>query len=64
LRSPGSHSQEKNYEQNQKSSLAQTPGESQEAQREAKTLEVWKYTNSIDSAALTPRFPIIVSNEQ
>jgi len=57
LRSPGSHSQEKNYEQNQKSSLAQTPGESQEAQREAKGAEGWqRFRHHISSAAITPRF--------
>jgi len=57
LRSPGSHSQEKNYEQDQKSSLAQTPGESQEAQREAKGAEGWqRFRHHISSAAITPRF--------
>jgi len=57
LRSPGSHSQEKNYEQDQKSSLAQTPGESQKAQREAKGAEGWqRFRHHISSAAITPRF--------
>jgi len=37
--------------------MAQTPGESQEAQREAEGAEGWqRFRHHISSAAITPRF--------
>jgi hypothetical protein len=49
--------QEKIHEQNQKSSLAQTPRESQEAQRKAKGAEGRQHLRHHNSsAAITPRF--------
>jgi len=42
-----------------KSSLAQTPGESQEAQREAEGAEGWqRFRHHISSAAITPALPV------
>ena len=53
--------QEKNHEQDQKSSLAQTPGKSQEAQREAKGTEDWHcFHPHISGAAIKPRFPVLL----